>query len=83
MIKIFFVYIKMSYYKFDRQELLQKMKDKYYNCGGKGKAAKYYIKNNVLKENIKYKSLSEEKKEAKREYGENRYRHMTKIEKTA
>ena len=31
----------------------------------------------------KYKSLSEEEKEAKREYGENRYRHMTKIEKTA
>ena len=71
----------MSYYEFNRQELLQKVKDKY--CGGKEKAAKYYIENKFLKEKNKYKNLSEEEKEAKREYGENRYRHMTKIEKTA
>ena len=49
MIKIFFVYIKISFYKFNRQELLQKVKDKYHNYGGKEKAAKYYIKNKVLK----------------------------------
>ena len=49
MIKIFFVYIKISFYKFDRQELLQKVKDKYHNYGGNEKAAKYYIKNKVLK----------------------------------
>ena len=35
----------MSYYQFNRQELLQKAKDKYHNCGGKGKASKYYIAN--------------------------------------
>ena len=33
----------MSYYFFNRQELLQKAKDKYHNCGGKRKSAKYYI----------------------------------------
>ena len=35
----------MSYYLFDREELLQNTKDKYYKCGGKEKAAKYYIAN--------------------------------------
>ena len=30
-----FVHIKMSYYWFNRQELLQKAKDKYHNDGGK------------------------------------------------
>ena len=40
---IFFVYVKMSYYWFNRHELLQKTNDKYYNCGGKEKAAAYYI----------------------------------------
>ena len=29
----------MSYYWFTREELLQKAKDKYDNCGGKEKAA--------------------------------------------
>ena len=29
----------MSYYWFNRQELLQKSKDKYHNSGGKRKAA--------------------------------------------
>ena len=27
--------MKMSYYLFNRQELLQKLKDRYYNGGGK------------------------------------------------
>ena len=51
----------MSYYWFNRQKLLQKAKDKYHNCGGKEKAAKYYTKNkDVIKEkaNNKYKNLS-------------------------
>ena len=34
-----FVYVKMSYYWFNRQELLQEVKDRYHNCGGKEKAA--------------------------------------------
>ena len=40
----FFVHIKMSYYWFNRQELLEKAKDKYQNGGGKEKAAEYYLK---------------------------------------
>ena len=58
----------MSYYWFNRKELLKKVKDKYHNCGGKEKAAKYYVKNkDVIKEkaNNKYRKLSEEQKEAK------------------
>ena len=39
----FFVYVKMSYYMFNWQELLQKVKDRYQNGGGKEKAAEYYI----------------------------------------
>ena len=35
----FFVNIKMSYYWFNRQELLQKSKEKYHNSGGKQRAA--------------------------------------------
>ena len=40
--------------RINRQELLQKPKDRYYNCGGKGKAAEYYLENSgVLKEKSK------------------------------
>ena len=35
----------MSYYWFNRQELLQKAKEKYHNYGGKEKAAEYYQTN--------------------------------------
>ena len=66
----------MSYYWFNRQELLPKAKDKYHNCGRKEKAAEYYQTNkDVIKEkaNNKYKNLTEEEKEANREYSKNRY----------
>ena len=33
----------MSYDWFNRQELLQKAKDKYHNCRGKGKDNEYYL----------------------------------------
>ena len=33
----------MSYYYFNRQELLEKTKGKYRNGGGKEEAAKYYL----------------------------------------
>ena len=72
----------MSYYWFNKEELLQKTKDRYHKCGGKEKAAEYYIADKeVLKENAnnKYRNLSEEGKEVKREYGRNRY-IMTKNE---
>ena len=50
----FFVHIKMSYYYFNRQQLLQKAKDKYYNGSGKEEAAEYYIKcKEGLRENAK------------------------------
>ena len=35
----------MSYYWFNREELLKKAKTKYHNKGGKEKAAKYYEDN--------------------------------------
>ena len=71
----------MSYYQFNRQELLQKAKNRYHNCGGKEKAAEFYIQNKeVIKANAanNYRNLSEEEKEAKREYGRNGYRNMIK-----
>ena len=71
----------MSYYYFNRKNLLQKAKDKYHNFGGKEKAAKYYIQNKeVLKENAKNKNrnLSEEEKETKKEYGKDRDRNIKK-----
>ena len=58
----------MSYYWFNRQELLQKAKEKCDN-GGKERDAKYYQDNKDIikdKANSKYKNLTEEGKEAKR-----------------
>ena len=75
----------MSYYWFNKPELLQKAQDKYRNCQGKKNAAKHYIANKEAffkkknkQTNNKYRSLSKEKKEAKREYGRNRYKNMKK-----
>ena len=74
----------MSYYWFNRQELLQKAKDRYHNGGGKDIAAEYYIANkDVLKEKVKtyrnkiqkYRNLPEQEKEVKREYSQNRYKN--------
>ena len=55
----------MSYYWFNREELLKKAKEKYYNKGGKEKASKYYQDNKeAIKEKArnKYKNLSEKEK---------------------
>ena len=60
----------MSHYFFNRQELLQKAKDRYHNFGTKEKRAKNFVANKeVLKENAKnkYRNLSKEEKEVKRE----------------
>ena len=35
----------MSYYCFNKPQLLQKAQDKYHNCGGKENASKFYIAN--------------------------------------
>ena len=53
----------MSYYWFNRQELLKKTKE---NKGGKEKAGQYYNKNEEAikeKQGNKYKKLAEEEKE--------------------
>ena len=52
----------MSYYWFNRQEILQKAKEKY----SKEKAAEYYLKNKeAIKEKSRerYKNLSQEEKD--------------------
>ena len=50
----------MSYYQFNRQEILQKAKEKY----SKEKAAEYYLKNKEVKKKARnrYRNLSEEEK---------------------
>ena len=35
--------LQIIYYWSNSQELLQNAKDKYHNCGGKEKAAEYYL----------------------------------------
>ena len=55
----------MNYYWFNRQEILQKAKERY----SKEKAAEYYLKNKkAIKEKSKdrYKNLSKEKKQDSR-----------------
>ena len=57
----------MSYYQFNRQEILQKAKEKY----SKKKAAEYYLKKKeVIKEKARnpYRNLSEEEKNKIKEY---------------
>ena len=67
----------MSYYWFNKQELLQKVGKKYHNCGVKENPAEYYQPNkDVIKEksnkyNNKYKNLTKEEKEAKKQYSKN------------
>ena len=70
----------MSYYWFNRQELLKKAKEKYDNKGSKEKSRKYYKENKeAIKEKAKtkYKNLTEEEKELKRQYSKNRYNKLT------
>ena len=55
---------------------MQKAKDRYHNSSDKEKASEYYLENrNVLKKNAKnkYRNLSEEEKEVKRECQRDRY----------
>ena len=61
------LYIKMNYYWFNRQEILQKAKEKY----SKEKAAEYYKQNKeAIKEKSKehYKNFSQEEKDKIKEY---------------
>ena len=68
---IYFFHTKKSFYWFNRQELLQKAKDRYHNCSGKEKVAKYYLeKKEIFKEKARNNSrnFSEEEQKAKRGY---------------
>ena len=58
---------------------MQKSKEQYDNNGGKEKTAKYYRDNkDVLKEKArnKYKNLTEEEKELKKQYSRDRYNKL-------
>ena len=58
----------MSYYWFNRKDLLKKAKEKYHKEGGKEKASECHKKNKeAIKEKArnKYKNLTEEEKEKK------------------
>ena len=71
---IFYFHIRRSYYWYNRQELLQKAKKNYYNCGGKEKATEYYLANKyVIKKQIISKKICLRKtKEAERKYNQDR-----------
>ena len=72
----------MSYYQFNRKEMLQKAKERF----SKEKAAEYYLEN---KEAIKKKSkdqnknLSEEEKDKIKEYQRKRYQQLIQCKKEA
>ena len=71
----------MSYYWFNRQEILQKSKTKYF----KEKAAEYYAQNKeAIKEKSRerYKNLSQEKGKIK-EYQRKRYQELVQYKKEA
>ena len=72
----------MSCYWFNRQEILQKAKERY----SKEKAAKYYMQNKeVIKEKSRnrYKNLSEEEKNKIKEYQKKRYQELIQYKKEA
>ena len=65
----------MSYYLFNRQEILQKAKERY----SKEKAAEYYLQNKeVIKEKARdrYRNLPEEEKNKIKEYQRKRYQEL-------
>ena len=72
----------MSYYQFNKQEIMQKAKENY----SKEKAAEYCLKN---KEAIKkrsrnrYKNLSKEEKDKIKEYQRERYQQLIQYKKEA
>ena len=72
----------MSYYWFNRQEILQKAKQRY----SKEKAAEYYSQNKeTIKEKSKnrYKNLSKEEEGKIKEYQRKRYQQLIQYKKEA
>ena len=80
--RFFLIIYKMSYYQFNRQEILQKAKERY----SKEKAAEYYLQNKeAIKEKARerYKNLSQEKKDKIKEYQKKRYQELVQYKKEA
>ena len=72
----------MSYYLFNRQEILQIAKETY----SKEKAADYYLQNKeVIKERLRnrFKNLSEGEKNKIKEYQKKRYQELIQYKKEA
>ena len=72
----------MSYYWFNRKEILQKAKERY----SKEKAAEYYLQNKeAIKEKSKnwYKNLSKEEKDKIKEYQRKRYQQLIQYKEEA
>ena len=72
----------MTYYWFNRQEILQKAKEKY----SKEKAAEYYKQNKeAAKEKSRecYKNLSQEEKGKKKGYQRKKYQELVQYKKEA
>ena len=70
----------MRYYWFNRQEILQKVKERY----SKEKASEYYLKNKkAIKEKARdrYKNLSEEEKNKTKEYQKKDIKNYFSIKK--
>ena len=70
----------MSYYWCNRQEILQKAKERYF----KEKAAEYYKQNKeVITEKSRncYKNLSEQEKNKIKEYQKKRYQELINIKR--
>ena len=87
-VTLFFVFLfflhntKMNYYWFNRQEILQKAKERY----SKEKAAEYYKQNkDAIKERSRnrYKNLSEDEENKLKEYQKKRYQESTQYKKEA
>ena len=72
----------MSFYHFNRLEILQKAKERYF----KEKAAEYYLKNKeVIKEKSReqHKNLSQEEKDRIKEYQRKKYQELVQYKKEA
>ena len=70
----------MSYYWFNRQEILQKVKERY----SKEKAAEYYLKKKkAIKEKSRehYKNLSQEEKDKIKKYQRKKYQELVQYKK--
>ena len=70
----------MGYYQFNRQEILQKAKERY----SKEKAAEYYLQNKeAIKEKARerYKNLSQEEKDKIKEYQKGDIKNWFSIKK--